>query len=557
MADRRHRTNAQDIRAIIISPTRELAEQIAVEARKLTTRNTGVIVQTAVGGTQKREALYKMRREGCHLLVATPGRLKDLLSDPSSGVNAPKLTAFVLDEADRLMDQGFWPEIQYIMSMLPPRSQVDRQTLMFSATIPEGVVSLVRETMKPDFRFVRTVQEGEQQTHERVPQKVVQVNGFENVMPTLLELCKREIEHIATQSGADPFKAIVYLGSTANVHLAAAIFRNLRGDDQGGQGYSTHPLSPTKIMEMHARLTQGQRTVASESFRRAPSAILFSSDVTARGMDFPNVTHVIQLGVPQTRDDYVHRIGRTARGNKTGQGWLLLTKPETTEAAQRLRGLPIKADASLKAASIDMTKPSQVPASVSAMLTQVGEATKRVSRAEKVKAYLALLGSYAFIGARDLVPQLNTLVRFGWAEADPIKISQSLASRLHLSNVPGIEIGYEAVGDEGQDGYGTKGSFSFGGRGRAGDFRGASGGDSSHFGGGFGGGGFGGGYDRQGSRPPRDGSRSGGYGGRGGSGGGGGYGGGYGGRRGGSGGFSDRGRSSREGGSRGSFSRFG
>ena len=127
----RRSVTSKDIRSIIISPTRELAEQIAQEAMKVT-RGTGVVVQAAVGGTQKREKLQAIRREGCHLLVGTPGRLKDILSDPMSGVEAPRLSSFVLDEADRLLDDGFAPDIEEITQLLPNRRDVDRQTLLFS-----------------------------------------------------------------------------------------------------------------------------------------------------------------------------------------------------------------------------------------------------------------------------------------------------------------------------------------------------------------------------------------------------------------------------------------
>lgn len=118
------RSTADDIRALIISPTRELAEQIADEAKKLVS-GTGIIVQTAVGGTQKSMGLRAIQREGCHILVGTPGRLKDILSDPYTRVEAPDLSALVFDEADRLLDQGFWPEIQEIMRLLPTPAEKD------------------------------------------------------------------------------------------------------------------------------------------------------------------------------------------------------------------------------------------------------------------------------------------------------------------------------------------------------------------------------------------------------------------------------------------------
>jgi ATP-dependent RNA helicase MSS116, mitochondrial len=175
--ERYQRARASDIRGIIISPTRELAEQIAVEAKKIT-RSTGIKVQVAVGGNSKRQMLRQMQHEGCHLLVATPGRLTDLLTDPYSKVSAPNLSTLVLDEADRLLEQGFAEAIEEIKSLLPDIRQKDRQTLLFSATIPGEVMGLVRKTLKPGFQFVQTIREGEAATHEKIPQKIVQVAGF-------------------------------------------------------------------------------------------------------------------------------------------------------------------------------------------------------------------------------------------------------------------------------------------------------------------------------------------------------------------------------------------
>ena len=181
------RTGPSEIRALIISPTRELAEQIAVEAKKVAF-GTGLSVQTAVGGTQKRAGLAKIQQEGCHLLIGTPGRLKDILSDPWTGVSAPKLNTLILDEADRLLDQGFAPDVEEIQSLLPDPTKVDRQTLMFSATVPREVMQMVRQTLKPDFKHVNTVREDEVPTHHRVPQKLVYTRGLENSLPALLEL---------------------------------------------------------------------------------------------------------------------------------------------------------------------------------------------------------------------------------------------------------------------------------------------------------------------------------------------------------------------------------
>ncbi|EME82787.1 uncharacterized protein MYCFIDRAFT_211157 [Pseudocercospora fijiensis CIRAD86] len=435
------RTTADDIRALVISPTRELAEQIAAEAKKLT-RNTGVIVQTAVGGTQKSAGLRAIQRDGCHVLIATPGRLKDLLTDPYSRVEAPDLSALVFDEADRLLDQGFWPDIQEIMRLLPTRAEKDRQTLMFSATVPREVVSIVRQTLKPGFNFVKCVRDDEEPTHARIPQRSVLLQGLENCVPSLVELCQRAIDDSKTTG--KPFKAIVYFNSTAEVTLAASALLSLQGAQQQDSfgGYGAHPWHPTKILEIHAKLSQSGRTRASDEFRRATSAILLSSDVTARGMDFPNVTHVIQVGLPTSREQYIHRIGRTGRAGKEGEGWIFLNPIEAGEARDRLRDLPLTKDDTLLIPKMDLTQASDVPASAGRVLAMYQKAIKNVPTGEKAKVYLAQLGVYNWFSRKQQVVDLmNRLSRYGWGLSEPPRVPFQLAQKLRLTSIQGLNIG--------------------------------------------------------------------------------------------------------------------
>ncbi|KAH0566458.1 hypothetical protein GP486_000128 [Trichoglossum hirsutum] len=461
----RSQRGASDIRAIVVSPTRELAEQIAVEARKLC-GGTNIKVQTAVGGTGKRLALKSMNTYGCHLLIGTPGRLQDILSDPSSGVGAPNLHTLVLDEADRLLDQGFAEAISDIQRLLPDRRRVDRQTLLYSATVPNEVMSMVDQTLKPRYKFIRTVKQGETPTHERVPQKAVVTSGIQNMLPALLELCKREIATATDPSNASagPFKAIVYLSSTANVSLAASTFRNLQ--ELQGSNAGRNPLWPTKVIEIHAKLSQNARTYASEKFRNSKSAILFSSDVTARGMDFPGVTHIIQLGVPSSLEQYVHRIGRTARGNGTGESWIILSDFEYEEARRRLHGLPIHRDDSLVTANVDMTNELQLPVSVAEILTQVSEAILPIEREKKVMAYLANLGVYSALrNKRALVSALNDWTRYGWGWEMPPSVSPGLIQKMGYGGVGGLNIGrkHSNLQEEGTAGPGKTNGPSRGG----------------------------------------------------------------------------------------------
>ncbi|KAL5461801.1 hypothetical protein PMIN07_005154 [Paraphaeosphaeria minitans] len=497
------RARPDDIRAIIISPTRELAEQIAVEAKKLLA-GTSLIVQTAVGGTMKKAMLIKTQREGCHIMVGTPGRLNDILSDPYSGVKAPKLAALVMDEADRLLDQGFTAEIDQIKTHLPDPAEVERQNLMFSATLSRDVVELVRRTMRPGFHFAKCVDENEAPTHERVPQKLVSVNGFENITPALYELVLREYQKGKTADGR-PFKAIVYFNSTAEVTLAASVFYKLSGGFKKDK-----PLHGMRSYEIHSKLSQAQRTRAADDFRFCQSGILLSSDVTARGMDFPNVTHVIQIGLPRDRESYIHRIGRTARAGKEGEGWLFITPYDQQEYRKRLRGLDLQPDNTLQTAQVDMTALSEMPANAASLVQETVEAHAKVYPDQLSDAFRGLFGSFQWYGDKqDLLTGANRLAEFGWGMEQPPPPPSSLFSSGKRRGGFGGGRPSGGFGGRGGDrgGFGGRGGDrdgGFGGRpgGRDGGFR--DGGDRpprSGFGGDRGGrGGFGG---RGSDRPPR------------------------------------------------------
>ena len=522
-----NRASPDDIRAIIISPTRELAEQIAVEANKIVF-GTAVKVQTAVGGTQKSYHLRRMKEEGCHILVGTPGRIKDILSDGYSNVRLDKINTFVLDEADRLLDIGFAPDIAEIQTFMPNRQLHPRQTMMFSATVPREVVSLVRQTLRPDFKFIRTVDPDEAPTHARIPQRVVFMRGLSNQMPTLLELALKANEAHATDPENNlPFKAIIYFGSTTEVALAHQVFKNLR--DPAAGRFAPGPLDPTITIEMHSKLDQRQRTANSQRFHRATSAMLFSSDVTARGMDFPNVSHVIQVGLPKNSDDYVHRIGRTGRAGKSGEGWLLLGEDERRMYRERMghSGIKITESNNLQTAKLDMSQPAQLAPSIARVMQLVETGVKSVPYGMKADAYRSLLGVLGQSGRtkQQVVDQMNDMATYGWGLEKPPGLNESLIQKLGFGRCHGLEI--EQRGFDGDREGGSGGRGGFGGRGGGRGGRGGGFNDRDPFGkdpigveggrGGFGsdlrsrdtGSGFGGG--RSGGFGGRDGGRSSGY----------------------------------------------
>lgn len=449
-----------EIRGLIISPTRELAEQIAVQAHMLA-KGTGVVVQTAVGGSGKMEGLRKIRRDGCDLLIGTPGRLKDVLSDPYAGIKTSTLSSFVLDEADRLLDDGFAPEIMKIQDLLPNPLQVDRQTLMFSATVPREVMHMVRSTMKPKFNFVKTVRDDEVPTHLSVPQKVVQLHSLANSLPALLEIAKNYIAHSKANPGLRPFKAIVYFNTAAEVNVAYDAVRRMDPDNRN------RFLGSTLFYLMHARLTQNQRTRNAETFRRNPSSILLSSDVTARGMDFPDVTHVIQVGAPRARDSYIHRLGRTARANKTGEGWVLLPREQMYGFDDILGDLPIEQDTkSLATPTMDMSRPDGSPEAME-IVDRVKSGMAHVDPQSKRDAYMAQLnvassGSDAM--KRRNMESLNNLAIHGYQMEQPPSLSPLIATRLGLARVPGVNIGHGSIFSDMVGGDGKMSGGGFGGR---------------------------------------------------------------------------------------------
>ncbi|KAL8298513.1 hypothetical protein RB597_006697 [Gaeumannomyces tritici] len=538
-----------DIRAIVISPTRELAEQIAKEAEKLCA-NTGLKVALAVGGTRKRQSLQEMHRFGCNILVGTPGRLNDLLMDSSSGVVAPKISALILDEADRMLDVGFEKELRSIVETLPDRERQPRQTLLFSATIPDNVVNLARWYVdRKNFKFVQTVKEDEAPTHEKVPQFIVPVKRYENMLPAVIDLVTKQVEACQQDPLKDPFKAIIFFPFTTLTHMSARIMSQIGRD---------LPQIP-EVYYIHSKLDQNQRTRAAENFRRAKSAILVSSDVTARGMDFPNVTHVIQYGLPPQREQYIHRLGRTGRADKAGEGWILVPEFAMNDARRMLGGFPIQRRADIESALLDKAPETLEDASPS--YRAVAKQLRRIPENMLEETYMIHFGQAEKHLLPVLVQQLNEWTKNAWGWEEPPVLSPSLADRKGLARIPGVNIGTKRrspsrnTEDEldfaDYHHFGSNYGGDSGGSGGSGGFGSGSGGGFDRRGGGGGfdrrGGGGGGGFDRRaggGGGFDRRGGGGGGFDRRGGGGGGfdrrGGGGGGFD-RRGGGGGFDRRG----------------
>lgn len=273
--------------SIILAPTRELASQIYEESRKFTYRShmrPCVVYGGADVGTQMRDI-----DRGCHLLVATPGRLVDMIQRGKIGLECVQFLC--LDEADRMLDMGFEPQIREIVEKCDMPATGQRQTLMFSATFPKEIQMLARDFLD-NYIFLAVGRVGS--TSENITQKVVWVE----------EQDKREfLLDLLNASGPDS--------------LTLVFVETKRGADALEHFLISCP-EQYRVSSIHGDRHQREREQALSSFRRGVTPILVATAVAARGLDIPNVKHVINFDMPSDIEEYVHRIGRTGRVGHTG-----------------------------------------------------------------------------------------------------------------------------------------------------------------------------------------------------------------------------------------------
>ena len=267
--------------ALIVTPTRELAEQIEsffVTAAGVTRHR----ILTVVGGLSYSRQLRKLA-EGVDVLVATPGRLIDLMDRGAADLSHVQI--LVLDEADRMLDMGFWPDVEKIVSATP---QEGRQTMLFSATIDRQVAETVKNSLS-DPAFVEIAHRGD--TAETVEQYVIHIPHRKKpkLLRSVLERrgCMRTIVFVRTKGACDE------------------VARELQQ-----AGFRAEPI--------HANLSQAQRRRALERFKQNRIGVLVATDVLARGIDVSDVEHIVNYDLPDVPDDYIHRIGRTGRAGKSG-----------------------------------------------------------------------------------------------------------------------------------------------------------------------------------------------------------------------------------------------
>ncbi|KAL4953812.1 ATP-dependent RNA helicase MSS116 [Aspergillus filifer] len=402
------------VAVLIITPTRELAQQIAKSCDQLTSQlDRPLECHTAVGGTARASAHARFMKGNPSVLVATPGRLKDYLSESETARKLSGIQTLILDEADTMLEAGFLADVKHILSLIPPKS-TGWQGMCFSATLPPKVKDVVSVVLKPGYSSISTIEANEAPTHERVPQYHVIIPSVTETFTTLTTLLNTEIKSNS--------KKIIVFGVTARmVNLFADAF---------SKGLTTLP-----VFEIHSRLSQSARTKTTEAFKEAGSGILFASDVIGRGMDFPNVDLVIQVGLPSNGEQYVHRVGRTARAGNDGRAVILLSQSESFFLRAN-KHLPIKPHPETE--SILSSSPAESE--------KVENAMHAVSEETKQRAYSSYIGFFAGSGIMKqlgldkpgLVRLANDLAIKGMACPEPPAMDKKVVGKMGLKGVPGF-----------------------------------------------------------------------------------------------------------------------
>ena len=281
-------------RALIITPTRELAAQIDAVAKSVCA-STGQQAVIVTGGARYKHQITALQK-GCDVLVATPGRLIDLLDKKHTSLE--NIQVLVLDEADRMLDMGFWPSVHRIMEQLPKA----HQTLLFSATLPASITSTIDALLKDPER-IEIARTG--QTAATIEQHLCSVTQGQK--PQLLKA-------LIDSFDPAPERVLVFCRTKSRVD---SIYKNLKA-------------AGLKVDVMHADRPQKARAKALERFRSGSIQILVATDVMSRGIDIQGIDAVINFDVPLDPEDYVHRIGRTGRAGAAGQAYTFMGPDEVT-----------------------------------------------------------------------------------------------------------------------------------------------------------------------------------------------------------------------------------
>lgn len=292
------------VQALVIAPTRELAEQIHEAAGGLA-RRTGILGATVYGGVAMNPQVRALR-QGVDLIIACPGRLLDHLNQ--GNVRFDDLQTLVLDEADHMFDMGFLPDIRRILASLP----TTRQTLLFSATMPGSIKHLAEEILRDPVK----VSIGHQAPVSTVSHAIYSISPVRKA-PLLLELLQR-----TNQDSMIVFTRTKHRAKKLALHLSS---------------------SGHRATSLQGNLSQRQRQAAMDGFRKGTFRVLVATDIAARGIDVSQVGHVVNYDMPDTPEAYTHRIGRTGRAECAGQAHTFVTREDQSmvRAVERILGKPL------------------------------------------------------------------------------------------------------------------------------------------------------------------------------------------------------------------------
>jgi ATP-dependent RNA helicase RhlE len=311
------------VRALIITPTRELAEQIHENIRLLAT-GTGLRSATVYGGvgmTQQAKSL----RDGAEIIVACPGRLLDFIGQRLAKLE--QVEVLVIDEADRMLDMGFLPDVKKILQHIPAK----RQTMLFSATFPGEIERLASQTLfHPQRIAIGLSRPAQTVSHALYPVP-------QHLKSALL---------IALLKKTDTASVLVF---TRTKHRAHKLARQI---DNAG----------FRVTSLHSDRTQGQRQAALSGFRSGHFQVMVATDIAARGLDVDSISHVINFDMPDTADAYIHRIGRTGRVERAGDAFTMIT-PEDREMVRTLEKIVGKPIPKMQLEGFDYSAPPTMPTS--------------------------------------------------------------------------------------------------------------------------------------------------------------------------------------------------
>lgn len=411
------------VQALVIAPTRDLALQIENEYKKILQYmphkfKNKLRIEVHMGGRKTRTGSVAPA-----IVIATPGRLNDNLHNSRFADMFSDLKYRVYDEADRLLDEGFSITLDDIDRRLKDVREMLESTstfksVLFSATVDKTVSNFARSVIGEEYKFINCVDENEPEAHENIEQTLIKTNNVGESFNAALSF----IINNMTNNG---FKAMVFLPTITATDWFYSMLMNAR-DRELYDTRQTRKLG-SKILRLHGKMSQTARDRTVRDYRRLSHGILVCTDVAARGLDFSDVSDVVQMGPSSEVADYIHKIGRTARAGASGKSILFLSSLEKNyiKALQTKRGVKFAHEIKHEAAEADRK-----------LVAEIG------SHAEDVESFIpAFLGFYKQIGSaykiseRDSLAQIMDYYRFLLGDSEA-KLSVGKGFVRHVLNIP-------------------------------------------------------------------------------------------------------------------------